>query len=85
MAIKKLNHKIICLFKVKKSGFSSYQLNLLTFMKIHNVLHPNLPQKAAKNLLPDQHNDFVPLMIVDKKWEINNILDVKKVEKSKKV
>ena len=57
-------------------------------MKIHNVFHLSLLQKASANLLFDQHNDSAPLVIVNdgkKEWEVNDILDAWKVGKNKKV
>ena len=55
-------------------------------MKIHDVFHPNLLQKAANNLLPGQRNSLLPPTVVDnkKEWEVDNILDAKR-GKGKKV
>ena len=52
-------------------------------MRIHDVFHPSLLQKASKDPLPGQHNDPVPSVIVDneEKWEVDDILDAKKVGK----
>ena len=84
---KKLDHKMVGPFKIKALVGSSCQLKLLTSMKIHNVFHPSLLWKASNNSLPGQHNDSAPLIIVDDKeeWEVNNILDAKKVGKGRKV
>ena len=49
-------------------------------MQIHNVFYPNLLRLAAKNLLPGQHNDLLPPVVVNnkEKWKINDIFDAKK-------
>ena len=77
---KKLDHKMIGSYKVKKLVRSSYQLELPHTMKIHNVFHPNLLQKAADDLLPGQRNSPPPSMVVDnkKEWKVNDILDAKR-------
>ena len=56
-------------------------------MKIHDVFHLSLLRKASDNPLPGQHNDPAPLVIVDdkEKWEVDNILDARKVGKIRKV
>ena len=58
----------------------SYQLELLTSMKIHDIFHPSLLQKTFANPLPGQHNDPAPPVIVDNKeeWEVDDILDARK-------
>lgn len=64
---KKLDHKIISLYKIKKLVRSLYWLDLSTSIKIHNEFYSNLLQKAANNLLPSQHNISPPPIIVDNK------------------
>ena len=73
-------------YKVKELVRSSYQLELLHTIKIHDIFHPNLFQKAADDSLPDQRNSPLLSMVVDnkEKWEINNILDAKH-DRGKKV
>ena len=77
--LKKLDYKMIGLYKVKELVKSLYQLDLPASMKIHDVFHPNFLWPAANNFLPGQHNDPPPPIVVDdkKEWEINNILDAK--------
>lgn len=43
---KKLNHKMISFFKVIGKKDLLLKLQFLQAMKIHNVFHPNLLQKA---------------------------------------
>ena len=76
---KKLDHKMISLYKVKELVGSSYQLELPYTMKIHNVFYSNLLWKAADNPLFSQRSSPSPPTIVDNKeeWEIDNILDAK--------
>lgn len=64
--IKKLNHKQIELFKVKKLVGILYRLDLSTFIKIHNIFHLNLLKPMATNPLPSQHNS-PPLLVVTNK------------------
>lgn len=56
-------------------------------MKIYNIFHLNLLQKAAKNPLPGQTKNLAPPIIIDnkEKWEVDDILDAKKKGKSKKL
>ena len=39
---KKLDHKMVGLFKIKALVRSSYRLELPNFMKIHDIFHPSL-------------------------------------------
>ena len=67
--LKKLVHKMIGTYKIKKLVKLSYQLDLPTSMKIHNMFYPNLLRKASEDPLPSQHNDPAPPVIVDDKEE----------------
>lgn len=55
-------------------------------MKIHNVFHPNLLQKAATDSLPGQCNKPEPLTIIDdeKNFEVVISLMQKRYEKEVK-
>ncbi len=48
-------------------------------MKIHNIFHLNLLQKASTDLLTDQVNEAASSMIIinEKKWEVEDTLDVR--------
>ena len=56
-------------------------------MKIHDVFHPSLLQKASADPLPGQHNDLAPPVIVDneEEWKVNDILDARKKGEKKRV
>ena len=84
---KKLNDKNIGLFKIKKLMGSLYQLELLYIMKIHDIFHFNLLQKAANNPLPGQQNSPLPPIVVNNKeeWKVNNILNAKHGKSGRKV
>ena len=55
------------------------ELQLLQAMKIYNVFHLNLFQKASSDPLTDQVNKPAPPMIINNKkgWEVENILDAR--------
>ena len=78
--IKKLGHKMIGSYKIKKLVRSSYQLDLPTSMKIYDVFYSSLLRKTSIDPLLGQHIDSVPPVIVDdkEKSEVNNILDARK-------
>ena len=78
--LKKLDHKRIGLYKIIELVGSSYQLDLLASMRIHDVFHPNLLRPAAEDPLPEQHNDLPPPVVVndEEEWEVDDILDAKK-------
>ena len=66
---KKLDHKMIGPYKVKKLVRSFYQLELSHTMKIHDIFHPNLLQKAATDPLSGQHNSSPLLTVMNDKEE----------------
>ena len=84
---KKLDNKNIGPFKIKKLERLLYQLELPHTIKIHDVFHPNLLQKAANNPLPSQQNIPPLATVVNNKeeWEVDNILDAKCDKSGKKV
>ena len=61
------------------------QLDLLISIKIQNVFHFSLLWKALNDPLSDQYNVFAPSIIIDdkKKWEVNDILNIRKIEGKK--
>ena len=68
-SLKKLDHKMIDPYKVKKLVGSSYQLELPHTMKIHDIFHPNLLQKMVNNPLSSQQNSPSPPTVVNNKEE----------------
>ena len=63
-------------------------MDLPTSIKIHDVFHPSLLQKTSADLLSGQHNDPASPIIVDdgkEEWEVDDILDARRVERSRKV
>ena len=64
---KKLDHKKIDLYPIKKIIDLLYRLELPTSIQIHDVFYSNLLKLAAGNLLPNQINDFPHSVVVNKK------------------
>lgn len=77
--LKKLNHQIIDLCRVKKLIKLLYWLNLPISIKVHDIFYFNLFQSTANNLLFDQYNKFKLLVVIDskKEYKVDNILNVK--------
>ena len=63
---------------IRKKGIS-LELQLPQAMKIHNVFHPNLLQKASTDPLTGQVNEPAPPIIIDneEEWEVEDILDAR--------
>ena len=66
-SLKKLDRKMISPYKVKKLIKLSYQLELPHTMKIYDIFHPNLLQKAATDPLHGQRNSPPPPTVVNNK------------------
>ncbi len=66
-------------FEVIRNKGVSVELQLPQSMKIHNVFHPNLLQKALTDLMTNQVNKPPPLVIINNEedWEVEDILDVR--------
>ena len=56
-----------------------FELQLPQAMKIHNVFHLNLLQKASKDPLIGQVNGPAPPVIINnkEKWEVEDIVDAR--------
>ena len=63
-------------FEVIEIKGISLELQLFQTMKIHNVFHPNLLQKASTDPLISQVNKPAPLVIInnEEKWKVEDIL-----------
>ncbi len=76
---KKLNHKWIESYKIKKMTKDACQLNLSQSMKIHDTFHTSLLRKVAIDSLTEQIQSSSSSIMIDeqneKKYEIDDILD----------
>jgi hypothetical protein len=72
---KKLDDKMLGPFKVLEAVGTSYRLQLLSTMRIHDVF--SLLRKAANDPLPGQTNEPPQPVVVDDEdeWEVDDILD----------
>ena len=76
---KNLDHKMLGPFEVIGNKRVFVELQLPQSMKIHNVFHPNLLQKASTDPLTNQVHEPPPPVIInnEEKWEVEDILDTK--------
>jgi hypothetical protein len=77
-SFRKLNHKWIESYKIKKVIKKACQLNLSSSMKIHDIFHTSLLRKAAIDSLIEQISSSSSSIVVKdekKKYEINDILN----------
>ncbi len=77
-SLKKLNHKWIDFYKIKKIMTNVCQLNLSQSMKIHDTFYISLLRSAATNLLTESIQSSSSSIIIEdeeKKYEINDILN----------
>jgi hypothetical protein len=74
---RKLNHKWIESYKIKKILRDACQLNLSQSMKIHNIFHTSLLRSVVTDSLTDQVQSSSPSIVVDEKkeYEMNDILN----------
>jgi hypothetical protein len=74
---RKLNHKWIESYKIKKMLRDACQLNLSQSMKIHDIFHTFLIRKAATNPLKRQIQLSSSSVVIDdeEKYEIDDILN----------
>jgi hypothetical protein len=79
-SFKKLNHKWIDSFKIKKILKDACQLNLSQSMKIHDTFHTSLLRIAATNSLTDQiqfSSSSIVMKDEEKEYEVDDILNSK--------
>jgi hypothetical protein len=76
-SFKKLNHKWIESYKVKKVLKDVCQLNLSTSMKIHDTFHISLLRSASSDSFIEQIQSSSLLIVIDdeEEYEIDDILD----------
>jgi hypothetical protein len=76
-SFRKLNHKWIQFYKIKKLLKNVCQLNLFLSIKIHDIFHISLLRFAAIDFLIDQIQSSSFSIIIDEKekYEVNDILD----------
>ncbi len=75
---RKLDHKWIEPYRIKKMMKEACQLNLSSSMKIHDIFHTSLLRKAAIDSLTEQISSPPPPIVVEdeeKEYEMNDILD----------
>jgi hypothetical protein len=74
---RKLNHKWIGPYKIKKVMTDACQLNLSQSMKIHDTFHTSLIRKAATDPLTGQIQSSSPSIVIEeeKEYEIDDILN----------
>ena len=72
---KKLENKMLKSFSIKKKIEAFYQLQLLNFMKVHDVFHFHFMRKNSNDSLFKQIQRFLEFVIIkeDKKYELNDI------------
>ncbi len=77
-SFRKLNHKWIKSYKIKKLSRNACQLNLSSSIKIHDTFHISLLRFAATDFLTEQIQSSSLSIIVEdekKEYEINDILN----------
>jgi len=79
---KKLNDKMLELFKILIKIEHAYQLKLSSTMKIHSEFTSNLLQLDSKNLLNEQRNESSDSIVIDDEdeWKMKNILNFRHYE-----
>jgi len=82
---KKLNDKMLKLFKILTEIEHVYWLKLSLTMKIHSKFASNLLQLDSKNYLNEQRNESSDFIVIDDedKWKIKNILNFRHYKQSK--
>ncbi len=77
-SFKKLNHKWIESYKIKKMMNEACQLNLSSSMKIHDIFHTSLLRKVAIDFFIEQISSSSSSIVVEdeeKEYEMNDILN----------
>ncbi len=84
---KKLNDKMLELFKILIEIKHAYWLKLSLTMKIHSKFTSNLLQLDSKNLLNEQQNESSDSIMIDDEdeWKMKNILNFKHYKQDKRL
>ena len=82
---KKLDNKMLELFKILIEIKHAYWLKLSSIMKIHSKFASNLLQLDSKDALEEQQNESSDSIMVEDEdeWKVKNILNFKHYEQSK--
>ncbi len=82
---KKLDDKMLKLFKILIEIEHAYQLKLSLTMKIHSKFASNLLQLDSKNALKEQWNKLSDFIVIEDEdeWKVKNILNFRHYEQSK--
>jgi len=84
---KKLDDKMLELFKILIEIKHAYRLKLSSTMKIHSEFASNLLRLDSKNSLNEQQNESSDSIVVDDedKWKMKNILNFRHYERGKRL
>jgi len=82
---KKLNDKMLELFKILIEIKHAYQLKLSSTMKIHSKFALNLLRLDSKNSLNEQWNESSDFIMIhnEDEWKMKNILNFRHYERDK--
>ncbi len=82
---KKLDDKMLELFKILIEIEHAYRLKLSSTMKIHSKFTSNLLQLDSKNSLNEQRNESSDSIVIDDEdeWKMKNILNFRHYERNK--
>ncbi len=83
--LKKLNDKMLKLFKILIKIKHVYQLKLSLTMKIHLKFASNLLQLNSKNSLKEQQNELFDFIMIENEdeWKVKNILNFRHYKQDK--
>ncbi len=86
-SLKKLDDKMLKLFKILIKIKHVYQLKLSLTMKIHLKFASNLLQLDSKNSLNEQQNELSDFIMIDDEdeWKMKNILNFRHYERNKRL
>ena len=84
---KKLDNKMLRLFKITAKIGSSYHLKLPVSIRIYNIFYLSLLRKAATDPLPGQRVAPPGPIVVneEEEWELDDILDTRQTGKNRRL